>query len=295
MVQNFDPVGVGARDLKECLTAQAMYLGHTNDLVIEIIREHLTLIEKRQLPQLAKAGKHTLEEIVTAVKIIEQMEPRPGRIYTDQEPQYITPDIYVHRTGDDFTVSLNEDGLPRLRISRHYRDQMQAQKGETKAYIQDKLRNALWLIKSIHQRQRTIFKVMESILKYQKPFFEHGVAQLRPLILRQVADDIGMHESTVSRVTTNKYVHTPQGIFELKYFFNSSISSSNGTEDVASEAVKTLLKALVSGEDPKKPLSDQRLAELIHEKHQIDIARRTVAKYREMMGILSSAKRRRPY
>lgn len=295
VVQNFDPVGVGSRDLKECLTTQAVVLGHTNDLVIEIIRDHLALIEKRQLPAIAKATKRDIEEVVVAVKIIEQMEPRPGRLYTDQEPQYITPDIYVHRNGDDFQVVLNDDGLPRLRISRYYKEAMSQQKGDTKNYIQDKLRNALWLIKSIHQRQRTIFKVMESILKFQRPFFENGVAHLRPLILRQVADDIGMHESTVSRVTTNKYVHTPQGIFELKYFFNSSIASSDGTEDVASEAVKNMIKGLLAAEDPKKPLSDQRLAELINEKHHIDVARRTVAKYREMMGILSSAKRRSPY
>jgi len=168
-------------------------------------------------------------------------------------------------------------------------------RGEAKGYIQDKLRSAVWLIRSIHQRQRTIYRVMESILKFQRPFFEQGVEHLKPLILRQVADDIGMHESTVSRVTSNKYVHTPQGIFELKYFFNSSIASSNGSEDVASEAVKSMIKQLVDKEDGKKPLSDQRLVAMIREQHNIDIARRTVAKYREMMGILSSAKRKRLY
>jgi len=295
MIQDFDPVGVAARDLSECLMLQAIHLGHHDDLVAQIIKEFLPQVEKRNLPAVAKQLKISLEQVVTAVKIIETMEPRPGRLYSDQEPQYITPDIYVYKMGDEFTVVLNEDGLPRLKISRYYKDAVSGQGGAAKAYIQDKLRNAVWLIRSIHQRQRTIYKVMESILKFQRAFFEHGVSQLKPLILRQVADDIGMHESTVSRVTSNKYVHTPQGIFELKYFFNSSISSSDGSDDVASESVKNVIKKLVADEDGKRPLSDQRLVQLIKEKHQIDIARRTVAKYREMMGILSSAKRRQLY
>ncbi len=293
-IQDMDPIGVGARDLRECLTLQAIHIGHTDDLVMRIIKEHLPQVEKHNLAAIARLEKLPLEQVITAVKIIETMEPRPGRLYSDQEAQYITPDIYVYKMGEDFTIVLNEDGLPRLKISRYYKDAVSAQGGAAKAYIQDKLRNAVWLIRSIHQRQRTIYKVVESILKFQRPFFESGVSHLRPLILRQVADDIGMHESTVSRVTSNKYVHTPQGIFELKYFFNSSVSSTDG-DDIASEAVKDLIKKMVAVEDAKHPLSDQTLAEMIKEKHQIEIARRTVAKYREMMGILSSAKRRKLY
>ena len=294
-LQTFDPIGVCARSLSECLTLQALHLGHTEGLVLQIIQQYLHCVEKRNLQQIARETKDPLEAIIAAVKIIEQMDPKPGRHHSDQDAQYITPDIYVYRMGEEFQIVLNEDGMPKLKISHYYKDVMAGARGETKGYIQDKLRSAVWLIRSIHQRQRTIYRVMESILKFQRPFFEHGVEHLKPLILRQVADDIGMHESTVSRVTSNKYVHTPQGIFELKYFFNSSISSSDGSDDVASEAVKNMIKQLVEKEDGKRPLSDQKLVSAIRDKHNIDIARRTVAKYREMMGILSSAKRKKLY
>jgi RNA polymerase sigma-54 factor len=295
IMQSFDPIGVCARSLSECLTLQAIHLGHNDGLVLNIIQNYLHCVEKRNLQQIARETKESLETIIVAVKIIEHLDPKPGRHYSESDAQYITPDIYVYRVGDDFQVVLNEDGMPKLKISNYYKDVMAGAKGETKGYIQDKLRSAVWLIRSIHQRQRTIYRVMESILKFQRPFFELGVEHLKPLILRQVADDIGMHESTVSRVTSNKYVHTPQGIFELKYFFNSSISSSDGSDDVASEAVKNMIKHLVEREDGKRPLSDQKLVAEIRAKHNIDIARRTVAKYREMMGILSSAKRKKLY
>src|SRR5207302_3853140 len=215
--------------------------------------------------------------------------------YASDEPQYITPDVYIHKVGDQYVTVLNDDGLSKLRISAHYRQALKngASNGKAKEYIQDKLRSAVWLIRSIHQRQRTIVKVADSIIKFQREFLDKGIAHLRPLILRDVAEDIGMHESTVSRVTTSKYVHTPQGIFELKYFFNSSISRVSG-DDIASEAVKNHIKQLVSAEDAKNPYSDQKIVELLRSQG-IEIARRTVAKYREVLGVLPSSKRKRYY
>jgi RNA polymerase sigma-54 factor len=228
--------------------------------------------------------------------VIASLEPRPARDFGGDEPVYITPDIYVHKIGEDFHVLLNEDGLPKLKISNVYRDVIRGESGasnddrDTRNYVQDKLRSAQWLIKSIHQRQRTIVKVMQSIIQHQNEFFEKGVAFLKPLNLRDVADDIGMHESTVSRVTTNKYAHTPQGIFELKYFFNSSINRVDG-DAIASESVKEKIRKIITSEDSRRPLSDQRIAEMLKARN-IDIARRTVTKYRESMNILSSTKRR---
>jgi RNA polymerase sigma-54 factor len=289
VIQGFDPVGVGARCLEECLLIQAMHYGEDDDLVVKIIRSHLANLEKKNYQAIARDLKVPLEEVYEAAKVIMEFDPRPGRQYASDEPHYITPDVYVHKVGDKFFVVPNDDGLPKLKISSFYRSALGDSTG-AKEYIQDKLRSAQWLIRSIQQRQRTIIKVTESIIKFQREFFEKGVAYLKPLILRDVAEDIGMHESTISRVTTNKYVHTPQGIFELKFFFNSGISRTNG-EDLASQAVKSKIKGLIDEEDPKRPYSDQKIVELL-KKTGIDIARRTVAKYREQMGILSSSKRK---
>ena len=288
-IQEFDPVGVGARNLAECMLIQAVHFGEDDDLIVKIIRSHLGNLEKKNYQAIARDLKQPLEEIYEAAKIIMEFDPRPGRQYTSDEPHYITPDVYIHKVGDKYFVVPNDDGLPKLKISNFYRTAM-GNKGGAKDYIQDKLRSAQWLIRSIQQRQRTIIKVTESILKFQREFFDKGIAFLKPLILRDVAEDIGMHESTISRVTTNKYVHTPQGIYELKFFFNSGISRTNG-DDLASEAVKSKIKILVDGEDIKRPHSDQKIVELL-KKTGIDIARRTVAKYREQMGILSSSKRK---
>ncbi|RMG18327.1 MAG: RNA polymerase sigma-54 factor, partial [Deltaproteobacteria bacterium] len=244
-VQQLDPVGVAARDLRECLMIQARAIEEDDTLVGEIIQNHLKEVEKRNLPAIAKALDVPIEMVVDAVKIITEMEPRPGRQYTGDAPQYITPDVYVYKLGGEYTVVLNDDGLSKLRISNAYRQVLKnGAKGKAKEYIQDKLRSAVWLIRSIHQRQRTIYKVTESIVKFQRDFLDHGIGHLKPLILRDVADDIGMHESTVSRVTTNKYVHTPQGIFELKFFFNSAITRHGGEGDLASEAVKSKIKKI---------------------------------------------------
>jgi RNA polymerase sigma-54 factor len=296
----FDPVGVCSRDLRECLLVQLDVCGYgPDDLVWKLVADHLKEVEKRAFQAVARSLKVTMEDLGEAMKTIGTLEPRPGRNWSDgsevvEDAQYITPDIAVQKVGDSWAIVLNEDGMPRLRISKFYANQIlkQAARGDpSKAYIQDKLRSATWLIRSIHQRQRTIYKVMESILKHQRDFFDKGVNHLRPLILRDVADDIGMHESTVSRVTSNKYVHTPQGIFELKYFFNSTIKGTGAQDDLASEAVKSHIKELIGKENPKKPLSDQQIVTLLKQR-DIDIARRTVAKYREMMGILPSSKRK---
>jgi RNA polymerase sigma-54 factor len=294
-VQSLDPVGVGARDLQECLLLQARHLGVEGGLVGTIIKRHLKQVESKNYPAIARELKISLDEVIGAVKVISQMEPKPGRAYSGEEPQYITPDIYVYKVGDSYVTVLNDDGLSKLRISGLYRSALKngtANGDGAKEYIQDKLRSAVWLIRSIHQRQRTIFKVTESIVKFQREFLDKGVAHLKPLILRDVAEDIGMHESTVSRVTSNKYVHTPQGIYELKYFFNSSIGSVGGGDDFASEAVKNELKQIVSSEDPHDPYSDQKIVDLMRSRG-VEIARRTVAKYREVLGILPSGKRRR--
>jgi RNA polymerase sigma-54 factor len=223
------------------------------------------------------------------------LSPSPG-VYNDEETVYISPDIYVFKVGDDYEIALNEDGLPKLRINAYYRDILNsrgAMEDGTKQYIQDKLKSAAWLIKSIHQRQRTIYRVTTSIIKFQRDFLDKGIAHLKPLVLRDVAEDIQMHESTISRVTTNKYVHTPQGVFELKYFFNSAIQCFDG-ESVSSETVKELIKNIVKAEKRAKPFSDQEIAEML-KKQNIDVARRTVAKYREALGILPSRKRKNPY
>jgi RNA polymerase sigma-54 factor len=291
-IQEFDPVGVAARTLKECLMIQARHFGADDDVLVGIIDRHLPNLEKKNFGAIAKDLNESVEEIYEAAKAIRDFDPKPGRQYTSEEPTYITPDVFIHKVGEKYFVVGNDDGLPRLKISDFYRT---ALAGGTKAreYVQEKLRSAQWLIRSIQQRQRTIVKVTESILKFQRDFFDKGTAYLKPLILRDVADDIGMHESTVSRVTTNKYVHTPQGIFELKYFFNSGISRSDG-DDLASEAVKLKIKQLIAQESPKSPHSDQRIVELLRDQN-IEIARRTVAKYRDQLRILSSSKRRQMF
>lgn len=296
LLQTLDPLGVCARDLEECLLIQARAAGEDGTLVGAIIRRHLPNLESKNLKAICDDLQADREVVIEAIRIIESFEPRPARHFFSEEPRYITPDVYIHKVGGEYVVQVNDDGLSKLRISNHYRDALRsgtASENGSKGFIQDKLRSAVWLIRSIHQRQRTIQKVTESIIKFQREFFDKGVAHLRPMILRDVADDIGMHESTVSRVTTNKYVHTPQGIFELKYFFNSAIATTGGDE-IASEAVKEEIKKVVATENPKAPFSDQKIADLLKDRN-IEIARRTVAKYRELLGILPSSKRKSLY
>ncbi len=293
VLQTFDPIGICARDIGECLMIQARHFGLANTLVTDIIENHLNHLENRNYKAICKTLKVSLEEVVEAVNIIRGFEPRPGRQFNDEEPLYINPDIYVYKMDDDFVIMLNDDGLPKLKVNSFYREAISGSgkvSAQAKDYIQEKMRSAAWLIRSIHQRQKTIYRVMESIVGFQREFFERGIAYLKPMVLRDVAQDIGMHESTISRVTTNKYAYTPQGIFELKYFFNSSINRVNGGS-IASASVMDKIKQIIDGENPKKPYSDSKIAQLLKESN-IDIARRTVAKYREMLKVLPSNKRK---
>jgi len=293
LMQTFDPLGICARDLKECLLIQARHFDLDGTIITEIISNHLGHLEKKNYKAITRALKIDMDEVVAAAEIIKAFEPRPGRQFSDEEPQYIQPDIFVYKQGDGFRIMLNDDGLPRLRINPFYRNAMGNNQNipeKAREYLQDKLNSATWLIKSIHQRQKTIFRVVESILGFQGDFFEKGVEFLKPLVLRDVAQNIGMHESTISRVTTNKYVYTPQGIFELKYFFNSSINRLHG-EAIASASVQEKIRQIIEAENHQKPFSDSKIANLLKQEN-IDIARRTVAKYREMMRILPSSKRK---
>jgi RNA polymerase sigma-54 factor len=291
-IQELDPPGVAARDLAECLLLQLRRLELGGSLAAEICRHHLGLLEKKDFAGLCRILKSSKEDVAAAIEAIRSLEPRPGRAYHNTDPVYITPDVYITKIGDEYVISLNEDGLPKLRLSREYR-QMLANKqaeGETKKYLSEKLRGAAFLIRSLHQRQRTIYRVTEAIFKVQRDFLEYGVEHLKPLILRDIATELDFHESTISRVTTNKYVYTPQGVFELKYFFDNPISRFQG-EALSAESVKNRIRQIIGAEDPKKPLSDQRIVEILRGSN-IDIARRTVAKYREMLGLGSSSERR---
>jgi RNA polymerase sigma-54 factor len=294
VLQTFNPIGVCARNLSECLLIQIKHLGlGDNSVLIEIVKNHLHHLENKNYRAICKALKVRMDIVIAVVNVIKGLEPKPGREFSESDVQYITPDIYVYKSENDFVIVLNDDGLPKLQVNSYYKKAMvrgDKISAETKEYLQDKLRSAAWLIRSIHQRQKTIYKTMESILKFQRPFFENGITHLKPMVLRDVAEDIEMHESTISRVTTNKYAYTPQGIFELKYFFNSSIKRIHG-EGIASASVQDKIKKIIESENPKKPFSDSKMAEMLKDQN-VDIARRTVAKYREVLGVLSSNKRK---
>lgn len=290
LVQSLDPVGCGARDLSECLVVQARQHFPEDDTFERILRTHLVNLERRNYAAIARDLGLEVEDVVEYHKMIQELEPHPGRGFTGDEARYITPDIAVEKRNGEWLVTLNEDGMPDLRISRYYQKVLKGASKADKEYLLDKLRGAEFLIRSIHKRRQTIRKVMESILKFQRDFFEYGVDRLRPLVLQDVADDIQRHMSTVSRATTNKYVHTPHGIFELKFFFSAAVKQQAGG-DMAAEAIRSRIKAMVSEEDAKNPLSDQQIADNL-KREGITVARRTVAKYREAMGILPSSRRK---
>jgi RNA polymerase sigma-54 factor len=295
-VQEFDPPGIAARDITECLLIQVRLLGMTGHLVEKIIKEHLKDLETKNYTNISRKLKVSLSDVLKAVVVISSLDPKPGRVYSEERIDTIIPDVYVFKTGDEYKIILNDDGLPRLRISNFYKEIMGgvstcADAENSKKYIRERMQSATWLIKSIQQRHRTIYRVTESILKLQREFFDNGIHHLKPLVLRDIADDVEMHESTISRVVTNKYMHTPRGIFELKYFFSSRIQKTSG-DAVASKSVKEEIKKIVNSEDPKKPYSDNDIVDLL-EKSGISIARRTVAKYRDMMGVLPSSKRKK--
>ncbi len=294
LLRSFDPAGVGAHDLSECLLLQARLAGLDSPLVVELVERRLTDVGTRPAPVLARLLGVPLDELQRAVEVIRGLDPRPGRRYDASRTIYVEPDVTVVLQDEEYVVLFNDDGLPRLRISSLYRRMLAGGDpgldGDGKAYLREKIRAAQWLMKSLDQRKKTIVRVAESIVKKQKDYFEYGVAHLRPLVLRDVAEDIGMHESTVSRVVSNKWMASPRGLLPMKFFFHSGISSSGG-EDVSSLAVKGKIKALVEAEDTSRPLSDARLAELLA-REGIRIARRTVAKYREELHIPSSSIRR---
>lgn len=293
LVQSFDPAGVAARNLRECLLLQLKAVDALGTPVEEIVTHHLDLLQKRNYKELASKLDCSMEEVGRYIEIIRHLDPRPGLKYNNVNSQYVVPDIHVVKIDGEYVVLLNEDGLPRLKLSPYYRKMLE--KGsegsaDTKNYIRDKFRSALWLIKSLEQRQRTIYKVAESVVKHQRAFLDHGIHQMKPLVLRDVAEDIQMHESTVSRVVSNKYMHTPRGVFEMRYFFHSGISSDEGS-DVSSLSVKGKIKDFISNENSGKPLSDSAIVKLLKQEG-LEIARRTVAKYREEMRIPSSTHRR---
>ncbi|OAG27111.1 RNA polymerase factor sigma-54 [Thermodesulfatator autotrophicus] len=292
-IQFFDPVGVAARDLRECLLIQLEHLGLKGTLAEKIVKDHLKLLEHQKIPQLAKILGVTEAEIEAAIEVIRHLEPRPARNFADTEPQYIEPDVEVFKEGDEWVVRLVDEGYGRLKISPYYRKLLQdpATPLEVKQYIQKKLKAATWFIKSIEQRNRTLLKVSESIMRFQRDFLERGIMGLKPLTLKEVANDVELHESTVSRVTTGKYIDTPHGLFELKYFFSSGYRSSSG-EEVASETVKQYIREIIAKEDPSKPYSDQKISDILRQQYNIKIARRTVAKYRDQMGILPASRRK---
>ncbi len=295
-VQEFDPIGIAARDVRECLLIQARMAGDARALIERIILDHLKELEVRNYAHIARKLKVSLEDVMAAVMIISHMDPRPGSAYNEERIQAIVPDVYVIKTDDDYKIVLNDDGFPRLRISNFYREIMGGTAGREKQesgkrYIKERVQSATWLIKSIQQRQKTIYRVSVSIVRFQRDFFDHGVGFLKPLILRDIADDVGMHESTISRVVTNKYMHTPRGIFELKYFFGSGIHKT-GCENVSSKSVQEEIRKIISGEDSRKPFSDQEIVKRLGVSG-IKIARRTIAKYRDMMAVLPSSRRKK--
>jgi RNA polymerase sigma-54 factor len=295
MIQHLDPVGCAASSLQECLLIQASALEETVPLVEIILRDHIDSLLNKDQATIAKELGIELEQVKQAEYVIHTFHPKPGRLISPEETQYVVPDIYIKNISGELTVHLNNDGVPSLKVSKLYQDLIKkgaaAKDDETSEYVQEKLRSAMWLIKSIENRQKTIEKVAHAIVKYQPEFFKKGVAYIKPMILKDIANEIGMHESTVSRVTTNKFVHTPIGTFELKFFFNAGIGGKNGGIDIASESLKLKIKELIAKEDIKKPLSDQKIADILS-KSDIKVARRTVAKYREMMDILPSSKRK---
>ncbi|MEC8940642.1 MAG: RNA polymerase factor sigma-54 [SAR324 cluster bacterium] len=295
IIQHFNPNGVGARSLQECLLIQLDILGESENLCSRIVKHDMPLLESKDLKKIARRQKQDLEQVIESYRLIMSLEPKPGREFIpNPSHHYIIPDVYIYQKDNEYKVALNSAGMPRLRINNYYKDLSDTMEDDgslTKDYILEKVKAGQWLLKSIEQRQKTIYRVTKSILRFQKKFFEHGINFLRPLVLKDVAEDIDVHESTVSRITTNKYVHTPQGIFELKYFFTSGIDQGRG-DAVSSKRIKDMIMQMVQKEDLKSPYTDLQIADILERQSGIKVARRTVAKYREALNILPSNKRK---
>jgi RNA polymerase sigma-54 factor len=288
-IQTFDPPGVGARDLRECLMLQLERAGKTDSLEYRIVRDFMDALGKRRIPEIARGVSRTVDEVQETLAKIARLEPRPGRAFLPDNDQYILPEVFVQKNGDDFTVTTNDEQIPHLRISNVYKDLMAAgeNNAEVKDYIREKIRAGKFLIKSLHARQQTILNIGREIVKRQREFMEKGVAHLKPMTMAQIAEVVGVHETTVSRAVSGKYMQTPQGMFEMKFFFTAGLQSSNGGGEVSNTSVKDMVAEMFKAGDSAKPLSDQEIVKMLAEKG-ITIARRTVAKYRDELGILPS-------
>ncbi len=296
LVQEFDPIGVAARDLRECLLIQLRHLDLGGTPVETMVTDHLDLLQSHRFNDIAKAMKLPVEEVIEHCEIIRRLDPQPGSKFNTEKSHYVTPDVYVVKVDGKYEIVLNEDRLPQLRISSVYKRMLENKSEDnaaTRDYVKEKLRSALWLIKSVDQRQKTIYKVANSIVRQQQEFLDNGVEHLRPMVLRDVANDISMHESTVSRVVSNKYIHTPQGVFEMRYFFHSGIASVGG-ENVSSVTIKQRIRKIVEEENPKRPLSDSKIVKILEDEGLV-LARRTIAKYREELRIPPSNQRKNLY
>ena len=294
VIQSFDPPGVGARDLQESLLIQLHHLELDDSLAWKIVQQYLSQLDERYFQKIAKSFGVTINDVIAAVGLIRTLDPKPGSRFNSPRVEYIVPDVVVVKVDDDYQVILNEDGMPSLRINALYQNVLRQNDGmqsDTREYLEEKFRSAIWLMKSVEQRRQTLLRVTKSLCKFQREFLDKGLAYLKPLVLKDVADDIGMHESTVSRVTTNKYVYTPQGVFELKFFFHSGLESLDG-DAMSSVSVKDIIRKAVAAEDSRKPLTDQQLM-MILEAKGVKIARRTIAKYRQELHIAPASRRKR--
>ena len=294
VIQSFDPSGVGARDLQESLLIQLHHLEMDDSLAWKIVQHYLSQLDERYFQKIAKSFGATINEVIAAVGLIRTLDPKPGSRFNSPRVEYIVPDVVIIKVDDDYQVLLNEDGMPSLRINALYQNVLRQNDGmqsDTREYLEEKFRSAIWLMKSVEQRRQTLLRVTKSLCKFQREFLDKGLAYLKPLVLKDVADDIGMHESTVSRVTTNKYVYTPQGVFELKFFFHSGLESLDG-DAMSSVSVKDIIRKAVAAEDSRKPLTDQQLM-MILEAKGVKIARRTIAKYRQELHIAPASRRKR--
>lgn len=292
LIQSLDPPGIAARDLPECLTLQLRARGEEDSLPALIVRDHFQSLIHKKYMEIARKLKVSVEEIQECAAVIGELDPKPGLELSAEDPRYITPDLVVDEVDGEYIITLNDRFLPSLRVATGYAEQLKSQSKKTREFVQDKLNSAQWLIRTVEQRRATMIKVMAAIIEEQRAFFDKGPEHLRPLTLQQVAGKIGMHESTVSRVTSNKSVQTPRGVFHLKHFFSSSLSTISG-EEVSAKAAKAMIQEIISAEDARKPLSDQRIADMLKE-DGLMIARRTVAKYREQLNI-QSARYRKEY